>query len=100
VRSAMVGFSMSVVNASLLATWGAAAASTMSMTGLEGAPALSLPFGLGALLGISAWYGLLVTLMRKNLHRFELRTLGSVIRGMGVLLIGLGISFVAWTGVA
>lgn len=99
-RSALVGFTITAINASLLATWGVAAASSMSMGGLESRLALSIPFGLGAALGIASWYVVLVGLVRKNLHRFEVRSLGRLVRGMGVVLVGLGISFVVWTGIA
>lgn len=88
-----VGFSVTFLNPTLLATWAAAATTIMSMELFPAEASHALPFGLGVTLGATAWFATLVWLLSRLRHRFSPRTLQKVIRGMGWALIGLGIWF-------
>jgi threonine/homoserine/homoserine lactone efflux protein len=90
-----VGFSVSAVNPTLLATWGAVttflyARQLVQFTGL-----LAIPFGLFAAAGIGAWGLLTVALMKRFRNQLPRAALTWVVRSMGVVLIGVG----AWSGV-
>jgi threonine/homoserine/homoserine lactone efflux protein len=89
-----VGFSISILNPTLLATWSAVTTFLYSkqlfaMTGM-----LAIPFGGFAAGGIMIWAFMMVTLMRKFRERFPKGLLTWMVRGMGVVLIGIGV----WSG--
>ncbi|MCA9519989.1 MAG: LysE family transporter [Myxococcales bacterium] len=86
-RSALLGFFVTALNPSLIATWTAASATLAGTGWVDFSPHLALPFALGACVGISAWAGILVTWILKFRERFSKRTLNRVIQVMGVLLI-------------
>lgn len=95
-----VGFSVTVLNPTLLATWAAAATTIMSMHLFPVEPSHAWPFALGVIAGATGWFALLVWLLSRFRHRFSPMTLQRVIRAMGWGLIGLGvwftIAFVIW----
>lgn len=88
-----VGFSVTFLNPTLLATWAAAATTIMSMGIFPAEASHALPFALGVILGASGWFTLLVWLLSRFRHRFSPLTLQRVIRAMGWGLIGLGLWF-------
>jgi len=91
----LLGFTVTALNPTLIATWAAAAATLMS-TGLvafEGSHAL--PFSLGALVGIVLWFAILLKLVAHFRERFSYASLARVIRGMGWGLVAIGAWF-AW----
>jgi threonine/homoserine/homoserine lactone efflux protein len=90
-----VGFSISALNPTLLATWGAVttflyARQLVHFTGL-----LAIPFGVFAAVGIAAWGLLMVALLKRFRRRLPLAALGWLVRSMGAVLIGVGV----WSGV-
>ncbi len=88
-----VGFSVTFLNPTLLATWAAAATTIMSMRIFSVEPANALPFALGVVLGATSWFSLMVWLLSRFRHRFSPMTLQRVIRAMGWGLIALGLWF-------
>ena len=96
-RGFLTGFTVTALNVSLLATWGAGATLTLSASNLDPDALLSLPFGMGAVVGMSVWYAFFVAMVRRHLHRFQLHSLHTFVRGLGCVLVGLGISFVWMT---
>jgi threonine/homoserine/homoserine lactone efflux protein len=91
----LLGFSVSLLNPTLLLTWSAAVAFLYSK-GLEQRSALSaIPFGLFAGLGVAGWFGSLVALMRKYRGKVPRRAMTYGVRTMGFALVGLGI----WAGI-
>jgi len=95
VGTALLGFSISAANPTLLLTWSAAVALLYSK-GLGRPPAAyAVPFGLSAAFGVAGWFASLVFLLRRYGGRFRDGVLTRVVRGMGALLVGLGL----WAGV-
>jgi threonine/homoserine/homoserine lactone efflux protein len=92
--SLALGFTITALNPTLIATW-SAAATTLFSTGLVAfRSTLALPFGLSAVAGIVAWFSLLLWLVRRYRGRFSDRTLNRLIRVMGVFLLGVAVYFV------
>jgi threonine/homoserine/homoserine lactone efflux protein len=89
----LLGFSITALNPTLIATWSAAAATLFStgLVTLEGA--LALPFGLGVVCGIISWFCLLLVLLGRLRERFRQQTLERVIQVMGVFLLGVAAWF-------
>ncbi len=82
-----VGFSVSILNPTLLATWGAVTTFLYSrqlvkMTGL-----LAVPFGIFAAAGIVLWALMMVAIMRRFREHFPRAALTWIVRGMGIVLI-------------
>lgn len=93
--TALLGFSVSAINPTLLLTWSAAVAFLYSK-GLTEPPALyAVPFGLSAAAGIGAWFLALSALLRRYGGKLPTVALTWTVRGMGLLLAVLG----SWSGV-
>jgi threonine/homoserine/homoserine lactone efflux protein len=89
-----LGFTITALNPTLIATW-SAAATTLFSTGLVAfKSSLALPFGLSACAGIVSWFGLLLWLVKRYRHRFSDATLNRVIQAMGIFLLGVAVYFV------
>ncbi len=88
----LLGFTVSLLNPTLLLTWSTAVAFLYSRD-LEPASALAaVPFGGCAAAGIAGWFACLVALMRKYRGKIPGKVLTYGVRAMGVALIGLGIA--------
>lgn len=86
----LLGFTITALNPTLIATW-SAAATTLFSTGLVSFDSsLAIPFGSGAMVGIVGWFALLLYLVRRFRGRFTEATLAKVIRAMGVFLLAIG----------
>ena len=83
----LLGFSVSVLNPTLLATWSVAVAFLYSRRLGTFSPVGALPFGLAAGAGVAGWEVLMVWLLRRYGQRFPRRALTWAVRGMGLLLI-------------
>jgi threonine/homoserine/homoserine lactone efflux protein len=89
------GFTISILNPTLLATWSAITTFLYSrqlvhMTGL-----LAIPFGICAGLGIALWAVLLVWLVHRYRDHFPRAALKWIVRGMGIVLMAIAVwSFV------
>ena len=93
--SFLLGFSITALNPTLIATWAAAATILFSSGLVDLEPSMSVFFGLGACGGIALWYLILLKLVRRYKDRFKMETLNRIIRIMGVFLVGVGFWF-AW----
>jgi threonine/homoserine/homoserine lactone efflux protein len=89
-RSFLLGFTITIVNPTLIATWTASAA-TLAGSGIVFTSSHAPLFGLGSFVGIAGWFTLFVFLLRKFGKRFSANTLSKVVRVIGglVLLVGL-----------
>lgn len=95
-RGLGLGFGLSALNPTLLATWSAAAAMAHG-TGLvgPGAAAAGL-FGAGSGLGIVAWFWAMLGLLRRHHGRVRPELLDRVVQGLGAVLVVAGL----WVAVA
>jgi threonine/homoserine/homoserine lactone efflux protein len=92
-RNVLLGFTIAIVNPTLIVTW-TAAVGIGHATGLLRASANdAFPFALGAGAGIVGWFATLLWALGHFRARLQATTLDRVIRGMGVVLIvtGLGL---------
>jgi threonine/homoserine/homoserine lactone efflux protein len=92
-KSLALGFSITALNPTLIATWTAATTTLYSADLVRLEPGSALPFAVGALLGIGGWFGLLTGLLRRYRGRFDQKKLELVVRGIGVLILCLGLWF-------
>ena len=92
-RSFVLGFTITALNPTLMASWGAAVTTMHSFHMVAFGPGRALPFSIGVCLGITSWFWLLLGLLARYRNRFHESTVERVVRVMGVLLIGLGLFF-------
>ncbi len=88
-----VGFGVTALNPTLLATWSAAATTLFSANLFKVEPAMAWPFALGVCVGAVAWFSILTAVLYRFRHKFNRRILQRIIRGMGWGLVGLGLFF-------
>lgn len=93
-RSFMLGFTITALNPTLIATWTAAVTTVYSLHVVKFDAGGALPFSIGACLGITSWFAILLSLLRRFRARFSRASLERTLRVMGYALIGLGIVFV------
>lgn len=92
-KSALLGFTITALNPTLIATW-TAATTTLYSTGLIRAEAINaFPFAGGTFVGIGGWFSLLTYLLWKYGKRFRRETLDRFVRAVGYLILGLGLFF-------
>lgn len=91
--SLILGFSVTMINPTLLATW-AATATTLYSTGFDMTPGDALPFAVGTAIGIGGWFALLSFILKRYGEKFERRLLQRLVRGIGLLLFGVAVWFV------
>lgn len=89
--SFLLGFTVTAINPTLLATWGATVTTLYSLQIVHFDSAKALPFSIGACVGIVLWFLTLLYLMKRMEHRFTPRSLDRVLNGMGVALIAVGL---------
>jgi threonine/homoserine/homoserine lactone efflux protein len=92
-RSFVLGFTITALNPTLVASWGAAVTTMHSFHLVAFGPGRALPFSIGVCLGITSWFWLLLGLLARYRSRFRADTVERVVRVMGVLLVGLGVLF-------
>jgi len=93
--SALLGFSVSAINPTLLLSWSAAVAFLYSRGLKEPSPAFALPFGACATAGVGAWFVTLAALLRRLQGKVPRKGLKWFVRLMGLVLVVLGV----WSGV-
>ena len=91
-RGFLLGFTVSILNPTLIATWSAAVAYLYGRQLAAFTPFDALPFGISAGAGVAAWEILLVALLRRYGSRFPRRALTWLIRCMGMLLVVMAVS--------
>lgn len=92
-RSFLLGVTITALNPTLVATWGAAVAALHSFDLVTFGAERALPFSIGVLFGISGWCVLLLWLLGRFRGRFSRATLVLALRVMGGLLTLLGLFF-------
>ena len=92
-RSFVLGFTITALNPTLVASWGAAVTTLHSFHVVAFGPGRALPFSIGVCLGITSWFWLLLGLLARYRNRFRPDTVERVVRVMGFLLVGLGTFF-------
>ena len=82
-----LGFSVAALNPTLLFTWSMTAAMLYSLAGLTFKTHELIAFATSVVVGIAAWFGILLVLLRRFRGNFSLATLQKVIRGFGAALV-------------
>jgi threonine/homoserine/homoserine lactone efflux protein len=85
------GFSITAVNPTLLATWSAVTAALYAHQIVHMRWWMCFPFGASAAIGVACWFSLFVALLRRYRDHFDRHLLGKVVRGMGMLLVAIGL---------
>lgn len=93
VRNILLGFSMTVVNPTLLVTWTAAVGAAHSSGILNMQPHNALPFAIGVCGGIIAWFALMLAMLAKFRDKMKPEKMQVIIKAIGVVLIVLGSAF-------
>ena len=91
----LLGFTITLLNPTLIVTWAAAAATLLSTGLVQFEARHALPFSLGAMAGIVLWFATLLRLVTHFRDRFSYAALARVIRAMGWGLIVIATWF-AW----
>ncbi|MGZ3459448.1 MAG: LysE family transporter [Archangium sp.] len=86
-KGLLLGFTVSALNPTLLATWSAAVAFLYSRQLVSFSGLLALPFGAAAGAGVSAWELMMVWLLRRYQRHLPRSALTWVVHAMGLLLI-------------
>jgi threonine/homoserine/homoserine lactone efflux protein len=92
-RSFLLGITITALNPTLMATWGAAVTALHSLDLVAFDSGRALPFSIGVCLGISTWFVVLLTLLARFRDRFHRATLDRTVRLMGLFLTLLGLFF-------
>jgi threonine/homoserine/homoserine lactone efflux protein len=98
-----LGLAVTAVNPTLVATW-TAVATILHSTGLLRVEVLdAFPFGLGVGCGVTAWFAVLIELLRMLRKRMTDKTLDTIVRVIGWILVVAGAALLirlAITGLA
>jgi threonine/homoserine/homoserine lactone efflux protein len=89
--TALLGFSVSALNPTLLLTWSAAVAALYARGLQEPSPAYAIPFGLCAAVGIGGWFLVLSVLFKRFGGKLPEAGITWVIRSMGLFLVFLAL---------
>lgn len=92
-RSFLLGLTITALNPTLIATWGAVVAALHSADIVPFGPGNALPFAVGVGCGSACWFVVLLNLLGRYKSRFPAETLDKVIRVMGIFAIGVGLYF-------
>jgi threonine/homoserine/homoserine lactone efflux protein len=88
------GFSLTAFNPTLIATWTTVLGVLISMTGVELAVWQKWAIPVGVMVGETLWFAVLVAVARRFGAHVDDQIIAYVIRGIGVVLIGLAL----WSG--
>jgi threonine/homoserine/homoserine lactone efflux protein len=93
-RSFALGFTITALNPTLIATWTAAVTTVYSLQVVDFDERGALPFSIGAATGIVSWFALLLYLLRRFRKRVSPPVLDRMVRVMGgvLLVFGFGIA--------
>lgn len=91
-RNLLLGFSITALNPTLLATWGAAVTMAYSLAPAQIATGGALSFALGAVGGVGVWFTILLVLLRRFSDHVQPDTVARVVRLTGFFLLMLGSS--------
>lgn len=85
------GFTVSILNPTLIATWSSVITTVHSYHLFNYSMLNSVQFSLGVASGIVSWFALMLFLIRKNHHRISDRWVRKILLMIGILLVGLGV---------
>ncbi|DAZ95651.1 TPA: hypothetical protein N0F65_002280 [Lagenidium giganteum] len=91
IKNVLMGVTMSGINPALLATYTGAIASVYGTGMLEFTLFLAFVFAMGVCCGVSTWFYLLLSLLKKYKQRLKNQTIGIFMRCMGGFLLTLGL---------
>jgi threonine/homoserine/homoserine lactone efflux protein len=94
-RNFTLGFLLTALNPTLIATWTAAVTTVYSLQIVDFDESGALPFSLGAATGIVTWFATLLYLLKRFRARVSPAVLDRVVRVMGGFLLVLGIGIAA-----
>ena len=86
-----VGFSISILNPTLLATWSAVTTFLYSRQLVQMTALLAIPFGIFAAAGIIVWALMMVAIMKRFRKHFPREALTWFVRVMGIVLLGVAV---------
>lgn len=93
-RSFFLGFALTAFNPTLIVTWSAAVTSLYSTGLVPVDPSSALPFASGATIGVIGWFSVFLGLIHRYHGKLSPTTIHRIVRGTGVVLVGIGV----WTG--
>ncbi len=93
--SFLLGLTITALNPMLIAAWTAAVTALYSLDLLRFDRGAALSFSIGACSGITAWFATLLGFLRRFRSRLSRGALDRVMRGMGVMLILVGLGLAA-----
>lgn len=93
VRNILLGFTMTIVNPTLIVTWTAAVSAAHSTGILQLEPHNALPFSIGVCGGIITWFAILLALLARFRSHMKQESLHKVIKVIGWALVVLGAGF-------
>jgi len=91
-RNFTLGFMLTALNPTLIATWTAAVTTVYSLQIVNFDERGALPFSIGACTGIVTWFATLLYLLKRFRKRVSPTVLAKVLKVMGAFLLVLGIS--------
>jgi threonine/homoserine/homoserine lactone efflux protein len=94
-RNFTLGFLLTALNPTLIATWTAAVTTVYSLQVVDFDESGALPFSLGAATGIVSWFATLLYLLKRFRARVSPAVLDKVVRVMGCFLVVLGVGIAA-----
>jgi len=86
----LVGFSISILNPTLILTWTAVTSIVLLGDFVPAAPPEALPFCVGTAAGIVAWFLLMLAILRRYQARLHPEALRRALRGIGWLVMAGG----------
>lgn len=86
-RSFLGGFLITALNPTFLATWTAALTALHSTGLLSLTPSRAVPFALGVILGIVAWFSILLRIIQRFKERWTPGLMQGIVRGLGAVLL-------------
>jgi threonine/homoserine/homoserine lactone efflux protein len=90
-RSALLGFTMTAANPTLIVSWSAAVGAAHATGLLRIEPHDALPFAGGVGMGTVTWFATLLRLLERFRARAEARMVDRIVRAMGGALVLLGV---------
>jgi len=90
-RTFLLGLSLTGLNPTLIFNWGAAVTLAVSLGAVEPTTAMAIPFGVGVVVGILAWFAFVLRLLGRHHRRISERMRLLILRSMGAMLVGLGV---------
>jgi threonine/homoserine/homoserine lactone efflux protein len=89
--TALLGFSISALNPTLLVSWTTVVAFLSSRGTERHSVLLALPFGASAGVGVATWFACLVKLLQRLENKLPVKAFRWTIRTMGVALVVIGV---------